>query len=479
MNHEKLSLLKKLEYEWKLDAKEEDVKYFHYTEETGSVLEGEKYMVIGRKGEGKTAIATFIHKNVGAGAYADKLSFKHFPFNLIYNYSDNKYPKPSQFTTFWKYLIYVSICKQMVEDDNINSKIRDALVKLFPSKGSAKGLKNLIPRITVKEFGFQILSTGLNIGVNKEKCELSWIDIADILEDLILENVTSKSKYYIIFDELDEEYKDFTSKEEEEEYFALITSLFKAVNETRNIFKGEGLQIYPIVFLRSDIFQRINYSDKNKWSDYLINLEWTAEKLHRLIQTRIDVLTESKSKNFKEAWKKIVINKEVKMGNKQNSKMSSIDYILRSTHNRPRDVIKYLKEASKIASRNNYNLIGPKHIKEADASFSEYMRQEIIDEIYSVLPEYEEIFAILSTIRKQTFDPKEFLNIYDQKVSKGELKNRGAELVLKTLFEFSIIGNVPSVSTRSIFKYENESARFNFKEKIKVHRGLYKALQIF
>ena len=479
MNHENLTLLKRLEYEWKLDAKEEDVKYFHHTEETDSVLEGEKYMVIGRKGEGKTAIATFIHKNVGAGAYADKLSFKNFPFNLLYNYTDNKYPKPSQFTTFWKYLIYVSICKQMLKDNNINSKIRDSLVKLFPSKESAKRLKNLIPRITVKEFGFQILSTGLNIGVNKEKCELSWIDIADILEDFILDNVTSNSKYYIIFDELDEEYKDFTSKEEEEEYFALITSLFKAVNETRNIFKGEGLLIYPIVFLRSDIFQRINYSDKNKWSDYLINLEWTAEKLRRLIQTRIDVLTENKSKNFQDAWKKIVMNKEVKMGKNRNSKMSSINYILKSTHNRPRDVIKYLKEASKISARNNYTRIGPTQIKEADASFSEYMKQEISDEIYSVLPEYKEIFSILSTIRKQTFNPKEFVDIYQDKVKNEKLIDRGAENVLKILFDFSVIGNKPSMMSKQIFKYENESSRFNFRENIIVHRGLYKALQIF
>ncbi len=479
MNNENLPVLKKLDNEWKLDAKEEDIKYFYHTEETASVLSGEKYMIIGRKGEGKTAIATFIYKNVGAGAYADKLSFKNFPFNTIYNYSDNRYPNPSQYITFWKYLIYVSICKQMVRDSNIDSNIRDNLVKLFPEKRRAENLKNLIPKITVKEFGFQVLSTGLNIATSREKHELEWIDIVDILENVILENVTSASKYYVIFDELDEEYKDFTSSEEEKDYFALVTGLFKAINETRNIFKDEGLLIFPIVFLRSDIFRRINYSDKNKWSDYLINLEWTPEKLRSLIQARIDVLTGTQSKDFLDAWKKIGINREVKMGNKQNSRKSPIDYILRSTHNRPRDIIKYLKEASKISARDKFIKIGPRQIKQANDSFSEYMKQEIIDEIYSVLPEYNEIFSILSIIRKQTFNPSEFVDVYQEKVRNQNLRNRGAEAVLNILFEFSIIGNVPSMDTRSIFKYENESARFNFNEKIQVHRGLYKALQIF
>ncbi|VTT05594.1 P-loop ATPase, Sll1717 family [Streptococcus oralis] len=477
--NKQVGFLRKLDSEWKIEAKDEDVKYFYHTEETTQVLNGEKSMIIGRKGEGKTAIATFIHKNVGAGSHAEKLSFKNFPFNFIYSYTDNRFSKPSQYTTFWKYLIYASICKQMIGDSKVDSKFRNNLEKLFPQKNNRNRLKNLISRITVKEFGLQVCSTGFNIGLEKSKDELEWIDVVEILEDLVINNLPEESKYYVVFDELDEDYKDFASTDEAQNYFDLITGLFKAVNETRNIFQDEQLPVYPVVFLRSDIFQRINYSDKNKWSDYLINLEWTSEKLHRLIQSRINVLTENQSKTFHEAWEKIVMNKEVKMGNQQNSKMSSIDYILRSTHNRPRDVIKYLKEASKIALRNNCSVIGPRHIKEADASFSEYMRQEISDEIYSVLPEYNEIFSILSTIRKQTFNPKDFVEIYQEKVKHEKLIDRGAENVLKILFDFSVIGNKPSIKSKQIFKYENESSRFNFRENIIVHRGFYKALQIF
>ena len=51
--------------------------------------------------------------------------------------------------------------------------------------------------------------------------------------------------------------------------------------------------------------------------------------------------------------------------------------------------------------------------------------------------------------------------------------------MLKILFDFSVIGNDPSIKHQAIFKYEKESAKFNFRENIIVHRGLYKALQIF
>lgn len=66
-----------------------------------------------------------------------------------------------------------------------------------------------------------------------------------------------------------------------------------------------------------------------------------------------------------------------------------------------------------------------------------------------------------------------------QLVEEGQIPDRGAQAVLKLLFEFSVIGNVPAIKNQAIFKYEKDTARFNFRENIIVHRGLYKALQIF
>lgn len=46
--------------EWKLEAKQEDEKYFYFVNEADDILSGKKNMVIGRKGEGKTAIAQYM-----------------------------------------------------------------------------------------------------------------------------------------------------------------------------------------------------------------------------------------------------------------------------------------------------------------------------------------------------------------------------------------------------------------------------------
>ena len=71
----------------------------------------------------------------------------------------------------------------------------------------------------------------------------------------------------------------------------------------------------------------------------------------------------------------------------------------------------------------------------------------------------------------------EFRKAYQERVASGVLQNRDADFVLRTLFYFSIIGNVVRVGVH-IFRHERPSAQLNFKEKIVVHRGLMKALQI-
>ena len=462
-----------------MEAKQEDTKYFYFVNEAKEIISGQKNIVIGRKGEGKTAIAQYIYNHNKHDMFTEKMTFKNFPFNIIYKLSDSNFTKPNQYISIWKYLIYTTICKKMIANENINTDIKKQLLKVFPTEDKESRLSKLIEKYTLKDFGFQILNSGINVSGDKKKEEISWIEVVDILEYTILEHIDN-SKYYVIFDELDEDYKNFRDEEEKINYFDMITGLFKAAQDVRTLFDNKNINIFPIIFLRTDIYNLITYSDKNKWSDSIINIVWTPNKLKELIKYRLNVLFGTKSLSFDECWIRMFGTGEIGYGSRKMKQMSSFDYILRSTQNRPRDFIKYFQEGAKQALNKNYLIIKPELVREVDNEFSEYMKNEIIDEIYVVLPEYEEIFSILSLIRKQTFNPSEFVKKYEQMVKDGVIPvDRGAEKVLKLLFDFSVVGNDPSIKHQIIFKYQKESAKFNFKENIIVHRGLYKALQIF
>lgn len=231
---------------------------------------------------GKTAIAEYLTSQTEPGIFSEKLSFKNFPFNVLYSLDDKKYTSPNQYISIWKYLIYSSVCKMMAKNEAINLSIRTLLDRLY-IKEPVKTLKRSIEKWTADSFGLEIFGVGGSVGgLRKNIHEISWIEKSDALEDLISENIDN-SKYYIVFDELDEDYRDFENEHQKKTYVFLLTSLFKAVQDVRAFFKDSSVNIYPIVLLRSDIYALIHDSDKNKWSDFRIDLSWTPDRLKDML----------------------------------------------------------------------------------------------------------------------------------------------------------------------------------------------------
>lgn len=473
--------LQSISENWKLEAKLENKKYFFNYSEVDKIINKDKCYVIGRKGSGKSAICEHIINLKDENNYAIKLSFKNFPFNELYNLDNQKYTAPNQYITLWKYLIYSNICQLMVKNDNIHFGIRSELEKIYP-KSSPSSLSRTISKWTSFEFGANFFGKGGTLKFSREnlKNEKNWIEKTNILEDIILE-YCDPSNYYIVFDELDEDYRNIQENESPESYIFLLTSLFKAVQDVKSVVMDKGLNIKPIVFLRDDIYSLIKDSDKNKWRDFRIEVDWDENKLKKLLAFRIskDIDEKGKILNFQEAWDKIFIRREIGFGNKQQKKIHSFEFISKNTQLRPRDFVQYIQACAEESLGQNYKFIGEKNIKFVDRAFSNYLRDEIVDEVFPILPEIETYFQIFSNIRKWNFTIDEFTKEYDKYLKAGTIKEKNIDFVLDTLFNFSVIGN--QHKTRhdiNFFKYLHSNMTFNRTENIVIHRGLFKALQL-
>lgn len=463
---------------WNIEAKQEKSDYFYNTSEAQELFDGKKHFVIGRKGTGKTAIAEYLSKLCDPNVFSEKLSFKNFPFNFLYSLENSQYTAPNQYITIWKYLIYSCVCKMMIKNNAIDSSILHELKKIY-NVSAKESLSRMVETWTATDFGVEVLGVGLSGRREiRNPREMTWIEKCNILEDIILEHLDS-SKYFVIVDELDEDYREFESSSERKVYLQLLTSLFKAAQDIRAALKESKRSVYPVIFLRTDIFSLLKDSDRNKWNAYKVDLDWTVEKIKKMLSHRISVANNSITLPFEQAWDLLFTKQEIIMGNNNKNHMSKFDYITRSTHLRPRDYIQYIIECSKSTLNTNKLQITSEIVKTVDDGFSNYLRDEIIDEVHSVMPEINEVFEILSQIRKQTFSPKEFVDMYNSYVESKRIVDQGAENVLRMLFEFSVIGNQPSAHIKAIFKYQTVRARFNYKENVMIHRGLYKALQIF
>jgi energy-coupling factor transporter ATP-binding protein EcfA2 len=143
--------------EWKLEAKQEDVeRYFYHIDMVDKLINGSRSYVIGRKGSGKTAICEHLNRIKQPKIFTKKLTFKNFPFNDLYTLQNDSYSKPNQYITFWKYLIYTSVAKQMMINENINLDIRTKLKSIY-SNDPERSLSRSIKRWVGKNIEFSIL----------------------------------------------------------------------------------------------------------------------------------------------------------------------------------------------------------------------------------------------------------------------------------------------------------------------------------
>lgn len=440
-----------------------------------------KNFIFGRKGSGKSAISNFIHMEKKPNAFTSMLSFYDFPMELLYRFSDRDFRAPSQYITLWKYIIYLELGKMILKDESIDNcdaieKIKQIMKLNFDSididyneivnKTKDIGFKLILPE--------QFLGVGLEFYKSESKdglVRIPYNKIVSILEECLKEIVgLTNNKYILLFDELDRKYD--LSKE----YNDLLLSLFDVVNEI-NYFDLYVSPYRGIVFLRTDIYSSLKATDLNKISDEKITLNWFIEDsdadsdLRKLINKRIsDSILELK--DSVDPWLSCF-----EMGQVEGK--TTFEYILDRTYYRPRDLMQFCKECTKIAKDNK--VITLDDIQKAEKEYSKWLKDELIDEIQVVLPEINYVFDILREIGNQVFSYTQFANTLKEY---RELKNLDPYNVLKILFEFNIIGDYNSRygNKRIFFLYRShdESIKFKCKEtdSFLVFRGLNKALKL-
>ena len=467
---------------WSIDAKLDDnQRYFYKTFEVDMLLDGKKSYVIGRKGTGKTAIAKFLKSHVSYDFFAQDISLKNFPFNELYSLKDDSYADPNQYITIWKFIIYMEILSLMRKNQALSSEFRRAIDSILPKK-PIRGFSRRIKNITSS--GFNLDAKVLSFSQDSEYLieELSWLEKVNVLEDLILSNIDNY-KYFIIFDELDEDYSYQSAVEPTGEYLNLISGLFKAVQYIKSLAFDSNLKIHQVIFLRDDIYSLIQDNDKNKWSDLEINLSWTRTSIQPLLAHRLsrafNQYSKPESHNFAHVWSKVFSEDPILYGESRTKEITIYDWLTRESLLRPRDYIKYIQLCAKKVYESNHSHIYPQTVTTQDILYSRYFRGELKDEVHSLIPEIDMIFDIFSKIGKGHLNISDFKTVYDSYVEKGKLEDKNYVFILEALFSFSIIGNLIRGRNKEVFRYINPEARLNFDHPIVVHRGLYKSLQIF
>ncbi len=461
--------------DWDIDAKKEDIsRYYFQPSDLDQVLKGSRPIVVGRKGTGKTAMFEYIKTLSGPKCHVSANSFTGLPITSLLEFRDEGMESGSDYISLWTFIILKELCKLVARSESAKGLGLSEIRKIFPPFADSK-LKSAFDGSS--NFRVKILEY-LEISDEKTDKKVSLLEKNEALMSAV-ETIQDSSKYYILFDSLDDNFQGAIDKAEgdieKSKYYSCIIGLIKSIENLTSHFSKIGLHIFPIAFISGDVFDLLKGRDKGKSRYSIKYLEWDEDELKSFIAYRLRKaarLPERECPTFEDAWRIVFSDELISVGNRQ---VHTFDYITTRTLFRPRDYITYIKDVCEVAHRRDFEVVRPGVVYYTESWYSEYFWQEMVDEVGPLVPPIDKILKIIEKIRKPSFEYNEFDEILDRYIdikflNETELLGLSSYRILEILYNYSAIGNINKGSR--IFKYRNPKSSFDFDLPIVVHRGL-------
>lgn len=455
--------------------------FFNYNDNYEKILNPDKFLLLGRKGSGKSILAEYIAKKSQIESttwFCEVISYKELNLNEL-KYLKTENVSPNEYTEIWHWITLIAIAKQILKDESLSSDVNIKKLEGFfkINYGSTKIDTNKLVQIT-KNNQIQggilkgIFSIGGTHAVSKSYETGSYLDFIEDLENTVLAILrNTMNKFTIIFDELDDKFKN------EEMYKAIIISLVKnTARFNRKLFSQE-IDCKTIVLIRTDIFNLLNDPDLNKiYVDNSVEIDWgnLVDKYSPLLLMIYNKIRKSlpsmQNKSDTDIYYLMF------PGNINGRSME--ESLLGRTFFRPRDIITYFNLIARDYGRSEkFEWF---HFTKKEADYSAYFLREIRNELCGHYVEeiITESLRLLTQFKKVEFEYDELEEFYQ--LNKERLfKTIVLDEALALLFNFGAIGNkwFNDYKTRYFYSWNyRREAEIDYDKTFVVHLGLRKTM---
>lgn len=270
-----------------------------------------------------------------------------------------------------------------------------------------------------------------SVSLDRDGSDLSFGRELEAISTALLRAATdiaqsvSLDRLLLHFDELDQGLSQLDAQRSQ-----MIVGLLLAARGIRRDRERAGISLNPVIYLRTDLWDELEFSDKNKISQtQALHLEWDSESLKQLVDVRL------KAKLSPLINWDLVVTKDLMRGSQ-----TKWNHILARTFLRPRDVIRFLNAALEVAKGRDHTplVFENRDIVEARDEYSAYLKAELDDEVLPHWSAWEEALQACSGISTITFDRDQFVAEY---AGRKSFNNDVSEAdALRFLYRFSVIG---------------------------------------
>jgi hypothetical protein len=477
-----------------------------------NLLSGEKFVIVGPKGSGKTAYLRYLHDRLSKNENSssrfiifrdevtsqdrDKLStlasFRFYDSAGV----DSNDEQILDCSSAWQLFIHREIASLISRSHDLCAKTTDVsnyvtLLEQFFSGFKTSKYKQYLKKITkgrLKVGGF-----GSELEIEAEFVDVHGnIDVSEfvrycnaVVTRLDFNAEKNDPRFNIFFDELN---ISFVSGEEFKKNAILIRDLVSACGILNSLFAEHHVPIFIYTALRSEVVDSVEGSvrELRKWIDdkavqlnwMLPSVEYRDQPIIALLKKRIQANEKSADPNF---------SKEIKLDDYFESRIGGrpvSDFLLFESWARPRDLVRLLGSASKYVpkgkrfdtesfykSRSEYSKGSWE--EKRDELNSKYA-QAGIDSIKRVFTGFQVSFTLAQLEIRLTQ-----LRGRDPRINQF-LSGRIIEVLLEDLFKVGILGNMIKTKRGASFPSFQYSGLSNFsgQSTMCIHRSLWRELDL-
>lgn len=478
--NEEISLISKLDFGHNSAESETDIlpKVFVKTAFFERVQNFKKWLVLGRKGSGKTATRLMLYKHL---TDLNQLVTTMTPGSLSAAKSalleKSSLNQQEAATLKWKFVFLVECCRYIIHfaekqlgsnyfewPQNIR-EVRKFLVLYNEDEGNTLDKAIKFVR-NIKKIAITVLKVEGSLELESSPESKMLDDDLDKVMSAVQEAMQSllKEPIYILIDEVDDLW------DSTEIGYQLIIGLLQAAKEINDKLPFVRLA----VFLRSDIFDYLQFHNRDHFWTHIELINWKPHDLKKLLALRIRNSTSTKGKDVDSIWNLVFPSKI--------DGRKSFEYIADYTLMRPRDFIQlcslcrdeaHNRQAAKIELIDIHNAIPEYSRRQLEGLASEYSFQ------YPFLQDLLlRVFYDLKAARITRTQILERLKPYKDRFIKeyGQVYFEPVDTMFQILYIVGLIGVISS--ERTLYESAGDKFLLPYASKLEIHPAFRAGLRI-
>jgi hypothetical protein len=342
-----------------------------------AALKAHKHLIIGRKGSGKSAICRTLAASPDGAVSTSLVTPDEVSADEMRRFELQGITAEKAKELVWRYVLSIVVARHVIshaQSFHPKNKARsvEALRKFLVSNGEVdqetfqdkfwRAIQRLKGSFSLEAFGIKVAA---NLEWPSEGVRAA--SQLDIIEKNIRKALTDLActathpRLLILVDQVDDVWSDDRDSNQ------MVVGLLRAGRLLSSVYS----RVACVIFLRTDIYDMLQFFDKDKLHSDEMRVDWTKERLLQMVLTRAQASL-GRAILPEHLWEEIF---PVRVED-----VASREYIVAHTLMRPRDVIHLCNLCRDTAEQNGHSTITESDVRYSIVQYSQWKLQDLVIE---------------------------------------------------------------------------------------------------